>query len=223
MSAERAGTILARARSRGGGVGMETRDRLITATSAAILPLGLDGHPLHDRQEQIRAVLEQRDASGLPRRAIDPPPARRRLSPEQLRERLDRTLRAGGRADDEPAGRVTDQQVDLLRFLYFEGGVTVVRDGVEVLRCDRMWVSPLDDRIVVENAEIRYLTPDAATRSILVVRGPRMVKQGGRWTGRDVTLTTCTAADPTPMLPGGCPKTQTAQPVSGLSDSTSTT
>lgn len=39
---------------------METRDRLITATSAAILPLGLDGHPLHDRQEQIRAVLEQR-------------------------------------------------------------------------------------------------------------------------------------------------------------------
>jgi hypothetical protein len=39
---------------------MEARERLITATSAAILPLGLDGHPLHDRQEQIRTVVERR-------------------------------------------------------------------------------------------------------------------------------------------------------------------
>lgn len=39
---------------------MEARERLITATSAAILPLGLDGHPLHGRQEQIRAVVERR-------------------------------------------------------------------------------------------------------------------------------------------------------------------
>jgi len=39
---------------------MQARERLITATSAAILPLGLDGHPLHGRQEQIRAVVERR-------------------------------------------------------------------------------------------------------------------------------------------------------------------
>ena len=39
---------------------MEPRYRLITATSAAVLPLGLDGHPLHDRQDQIRAVVERR-------------------------------------------------------------------------------------------------------------------------------------------------------------------
>ncbi|MGE0423598.1 MAG: VWA domain-containing protein [Reyranellaceae bacterium] len=39
---------------------MEQRERLITATSAAVLPLGVDGHPLHDRQEQIRAVIERR-------------------------------------------------------------------------------------------------------------------------------------------------------------------
>jgi len=39
---------------------MQARERLITATSAAILPLGLDGHPLHERQEQIRSVVERR-------------------------------------------------------------------------------------------------------------------------------------------------------------------
>jgi hypothetical protein len=39
---------------------MEQRERLITATSAAVLPLGVDGHPLHDRQDQIRAVVERR-------------------------------------------------------------------------------------------------------------------------------------------------------------------
>lgn len=39
---------------------MQPRERLITATSAAILPLGLDGHPLHGRQEQIRAVVARR-------------------------------------------------------------------------------------------------------------------------------------------------------------------
>jgi hypothetical protein len=39
---------------------MEARERLITATSAAILPLGVDGHSLHGRQEQIRAVVARR-------------------------------------------------------------------------------------------------------------------------------------------------------------------
>ena len=31
---------------------------------------------------------------------------------------------------------------------------------------------------------------------MLVVRGPRLVKSGGRWTGRDLTLTPCTAGEP---------------------------
>lgn len=150
---------------------------------------------LTDR-EAARALIAGSSESGLPRRGIEPPAPRRRLSVEQMRERIDRTLRAVGRAEGLPAKRVSDQKIDLLRFLYFEGGVTVVREGVEVLRCDRMWVSPQDDRIVVENAEIRYLTPGKDARNLLVVRGPRLVKQGGRWTGRDVTITTCTAAEP---------------------------
>jgi len=157
---------------------------------------------LTDR-EDARALLERQDGSGLPRRRVEPPAPRRRLTPEQMRERVDSTLRAVGRPEGLPIERVTDQQIDLLRFLYFEGGVTIVRDGVEVLRCDRMWISPLDDRIVVENAEIRYLTPGSDARSLLVVRGPRLVKEGGRWTGRDLTITTCTAAEPHAALAVG--------------------
>ncbi|MBX3462587.1 MAG: hypothetical protein KF830_05420 [Planctomycetes bacterium] len=148
---------------------------------------------LADR-EGARALL-QSGSRGLPRRGIDQPPPRRQLSPELVRERLDRTLRSVGRAPQAMPAAADERQVDLLRFLYFEGGVTVVRDGIEVLRCDRMWVSPLDDRIVVENAELRYLTP-GKERSLLVVRGQRLVKQGPRWTGRDLALTTCTAAEP---------------------------
>jgi hypothetical protein len=65
-----------------------------------------------------------------------------------------------------------------------------------------MWVSPLDDRIVVENAELRYVSGKGHDTQ-LIVRGPKLVKQGGRWTGRDVTVTTCTAADPHFALDAG--------------------
>ena len=85
---------------------------------------------------------------------------------------------------------------DLPRLLYCEDGVVVVRDGVESLRCDRLWLSPLDDRIVVENAELRYVTRTPQGEDTLIVRGPRLVKQGGRWSGRDVTMPTCTAGVP---------------------------
>ncbi|HEX6811480.1 MAG TPA: hypothetical protein VF384_07645 [Planctomycetota bacterium] len=155
---------------------------------------GMNALVLTDR-EGVRSLLDQTSSSGLPRRGIPTPPARRLLSPEQIRERLDRTLHAVGRPEGLPPGRASEQAIDAFRYLYFEGGVTVVRDGLEVMRCDRMWISPLDDRIVVENAELRYVSGKALDNQ-LTVRGPRLVKQGGRWTGRDVTVTTCTAAEP---------------------------
>lgn len=147
--------------------------------------------------EEARYLIRDFDGkSGLPRRGIEAPRPRRRLSAEQVEARLDRTLRAIGNNQGLQVTRTTEQAIDLLRYLYFEGGVTVVRDGVEALRCTRMWISPLDDRIVVEGAELRYRTPGNATRSELVVRGDRLVKQGARWTGRDLTITTCTAGEP---------------------------
>ncbi|HZN41381.1 MAG TPA: hypothetical protein VFD82_21415 [Planctomycetota bacterium] len=156
---------------------------------------------LADR-EAWRSLLDAPSTSGLPHRGIAPPDPRRSLSPDEIRARLDRTLRAVGRPEGLPMTRTTEQGIDVLRYLYFEGGVTVVRDGLEVLRCDRMWLSPLDDRIVVENAELRYVSGTGHDNQ-LVVRGPKLVKQGGRWTGRDVTVTTCTAAEPHAALAAG--------------------
>lgn len=146
--------------------------------------------------EGAHAVAQAPQPPGLPHRGVPPPEPRRRLSPEQVRARIDHTLRAAGQPQGPPAKRSADQQIDLLRYLYCEGGVTVVREGVEVVRCERMWISPLDDRIVVEEAELRYHTPGKGDRGLLVVRGPRLVKEGGRWTGRDLVITTCTAEEP---------------------------
>ena len=90
----------------------------------------------------------------------------------------------------------TQLGLDLPRHLYFEGGITVEQDSVLVARCERLWLSPLDDRMVLEDVELRYLTPGiAAPKQTLVVRAPRLLKQGSRWTGREVTLTSCTAGE----------------------------
>lgn len=148
--------------------------------------------------ETSRTLLEQEPKTGLPRRGIELPAPRRRLSPDELRARMERTMKALG-TDAQPLAveaAASDRDLELVRYLYFEGGITVVRDGVEVIRCDRLWISPLDDRIVVENAELRYQTGGKGQAGMLVVRGPRLVKSGGRWTGRDLTLTPCTAGEP---------------------------
>ncbi len=153
--------------------------------------------------EAVRAMFAAPSNSGLPRRGIGLPAPRRRLSPEELRTRLERTLRAVGQDATAPDDGTADRALDLVRYIYFEGGITVVRDGVEVIRCDRLWISPIDDRIVIENAEIRYQTGTDAASSTLVVRGPQLVKSGGRWTGREVTITTCTAGEPHLALASG--------------------
>lgn len=145
--------------------------------------------------EETHAAFRSRSDAGLPRRGIDLPAPRRRLSNDELRERLARSVRAVSQADAARARTVDDRALDIPRFFYCEGGVVVVREGVEVLRCDRLWISPIDDRIVVENFELRYAAAGKASKDMLVVRGPKLVKQGGRWTGRDVTLTTCTAGE----------------------------
>ncbi len=144
--------------------------------------------------ETVHRALVQGD-DGPPRRELDLPAPRRRLSNDLIRARLERSAQAFGATAAAPIGDLDDRYLEALRYVYCENGVVVVRNGVEVLRCDRLWLSPLDDRIVVENAELRYVTPGRAD-STLVVRGPKLIKQGGRWTGRDVVLTSCTAAEP---------------------------
>jgi hypothetical protein len=146
--------------------------------------------------EATRAQFEANKSSGLPTRGFSSPAPRRRLSSEAIRERLERALSAVGRKQGLPDKILDTDALNLFRYLYCEGGIVVVQDGIEVLRCDRMWISPIDDRVVVENAELRYITGTGATQQTLVVRGPRLVKQGGRWIGTDLVLTTCTADKP---------------------------
>lgn len=131
--------------------------------------------------------------SGIPRRGIELPAPRRRLSNDELRERLARSVRAVSQSDAARVELLRDQFLEVPRYFYCDGGIVVVREGIEVLRCDRLWISPLDDRVVVENFELRYAAAGPQSKDLLVVRGPRLVKQGGRWVGRDVTLTPCSA------------------------------
>lgn len=142
--------------------------------------------------EVMREALSGRRSSGLPTRGIESPAPRRRLSPQAVRQRLQRALSAIGRTEPLPDNSLSDDAIRLFRYLYCEGGVTVIKGGVEVMRCDRMWISPIDDRIVIENAELRYVTPP----NTFVIRGPRLVKHGGRWVGHDLLLTSCTADKP---------------------------
>ncbi|MFO1076588.1 MAG: LPS assembly protein LptD [Planctomycetota bacterium] len=143
-----------------------------------------------------RSQFGRADTSDLPRRTVAPPAPRRRMSADELRERIERTMHTFGQGRDLPDSPATDKILDDVRFLYFEGGVIVDRDGIEMLRCERLWISPLDDRIVAEEFELRYLARPGDKQPTLVVRGPRIAKSGPRWTGRDLELTTCVAAEP---------------------------
>jgi hypothetical protein len=129
--------------------------------------------------EQTQTALATGAASGLPRRGIELPAPRRRLSNDELRDRLARSLRAVDRDQGGAADRIGDQMLDIPRYLYCEGGVVVVRDGVEVLRCDRLWISPVDDRVVIENAELRYFRGDQGRRPH-AGRARAAVRQAGR-------------------------------------------
>lgn len=143
-----------------------------------------------------RTLLDRPSDSGLPRRGVEPPAPRRRLDGHRVRERIEKTMRTFGQDRPLEAVQQADRALDLVRFLYFEGGVLVLRGGVETLRCERLWVSPLEDRVVAEEVELRYFAGGSGDPVTVIVRGPKLTKNGVRWTGRDLTITTCTAGEP---------------------------
>jgi len=157
---------------------------------------------LHDL-ETMQGAIDRGRRRGLPTRGLPTPSPRRRMSPDAIRRRLQRTLATVGEAPEPSSAAdntIGDEVLRLFRYLYCEGDIVVVKRGVEVLRCDRMWISPIDDRIVVENAEMRYEITNGSGQQELVVRGPRLTKQGPRWVGEDLTLTTSTATSPSAAL-----------------------
>src|SRR5262245_11334665 len=61
-----------------------------------------------------------------------------------------------------------------------------------------MWVSLLDDRAVFEDVELRLPSKDSKTGELrmLVVRAPKLVRQGPRIVGDHVSVSSCTAGVP---------------------------
>ena len=145
----------------------------------------------------------QREAA-LPRRSVPLPTPRRELDEKVLRARLDGFLRSVQRGrPPQAAGRTQVSGVDLdpflqqLRSVYLEGNVIVVQNGVETARCRRLYFSLLDDRAIFEDVELRFASPDnRGNERLVVVRAPRLVRQGLRTLGRDLSITTCTAGEP---------------------------
>lgn len=165
---------------------------------------GQSGLILLDREEFLSLREDMDRGSGLPRRSAPIPSARRQITEELLRERMRSFLQASGQAD--PAAGQVDTETgdppnaisfDLFRYLYLEDGVTVIRDGLQVVRAERMFFSPAEDRMTLEGVELRLFSTNPGGQEMLItVRGDRILRSGTRWTGRDLSVTTCTAGEP---------------------------
>jgi hypothetical protein len=151
--------------------------------------------------DATRALLDTKDEA-VPRRGAPQPSPRRVADEAELERRLASFLAATGqqppkRADVKaPTGR--EQMLSLTRSLLLEGDVTVLHDGVEVLRAQSLYVSAIDDRMVISDFELRLPSKDPTTGGMryVTLRGQKLVRQGVRFTGRDVSITTSIAGKP---------------------------
>ncbi len=155
--------------------------------ASGVVRLDLDAFLAYARGAQ------QRD--DLPRRGALPPPPRRVTTSAEIARRLQTFLGAAGAGPD--AIEPNAVPLDLVRTIYLEGDVVVVHAGVEVVRCARLHLSAIDDRAVFEDVTLRLRTlAEDGGEQLLTVRGPKLVRQGARTVGRDVTVTTSRAGDP---------------------------
>jgi hypothetical protein len=155
-----------------------------------------------DAQESADVLRSLDRASGLPTRFPTPPPARRAVDAEVVRARIASFLQAmsrdGGSVTSD-AGSRTDSLPDTAAFrsLYLEGDVSVVREGIEVLRADSLLLAPADDRATIRGVTLRLRDQDASKTAVTVtVRAERLDREKGRFVGRDVSVTTCPAGAP---------------------------
>lgn len=139
--------------------------------------------------------LRQARREGLPRRGLAPPNPRRQVSETLLRERMQAFLRAA-KGSSAPQVGPSSVPVDLVHAMYLEGDVVVIQDGVELGRADRLYFSAVDDRTVMYGAELRLWSTGGGGPDVVIIRGDKLVRQGRRITGRDVSMTTCIAGEP---------------------------
>ncbi|MCC6671257.1 MAG: hypothetical protein IT458_09355 [Planctomycetes bacterium] len=157
---------------------------------------------LFDRDRYVELLRRGQERDGtVPRRAPRPPDPRRTVDETALRARLESFLRTRPRPASRPS-RMAElgggELLEVARHLYLEGGVVVRRDGLDLVRAERVHLSTLDDRAVFEDVVLRLPTRADPDRPelVTVVRAPRLVRQGKRMVGRDVSVTTCTAGEP---------------------------
>ncbi|MEM7203803.1 MAG: hypothetical protein AAF628_26305 [Planctomycetota bacterium] len=137
-------------------------------------------------------------SSPLPRRDALPPVPRRTRTEALLAARLRAFARAAGVTP--PPGRMeqragTAVALRGLRHLYLEGEVAVEYQGREVATAQRAYLSLPEDRLVLHGGQIRFSLDGDPPRT-LVLRGEKIVRQGPRTTGRNVSVTSCTAGEP---------------------------
>ncbi|MEZ5988580.1 MAG: hypothetical protein R3F30_05565 [Planctomycetota bacterium] len=154
-----------------------------------------------DRDEFAHFWAEVQRPRREPVRDLLPPFAQER---DLARERLER-LREAGRGfgpELETVGRLLPEHRQrlalLLRGLRAEGQVFFEQAGVRNLRCDRLWLSLVSDRAVLEGVEARFPVGTALNPGpdSFVLTAPRMVKQGRRLVAYGGTLSTCDAGEP---------------------------
>lgn len=152
---------------------------------------------LADRQKLVALVRNPGKQDGIPRRGIHLPPLRSKLNEEVLRDRLNSFLAASGRVRGSDRESHPGFPLDLAHSIYLEGGVVVIQQGLEVIRAESLYLSLVDDRMVMHDVELRLPTKGADGQSrVTIVRGKKLVRQGKRIYGRDLSVTTSPEAEP---------------------------
>lgn len=160
------------------------------------LEIRADSAVVRSDVDEISRRLPSVDSSGLPRRGLTPPNPRRPTSEDLLRQRLAVFMKSEkGKALPDPDSMPFPWA--LMQSMYLEGNVSVTVQGREVVRADSLLLSTVDDRMVLSGAELRlWGSSPLHTAHVFVVRGDKLVRQGKRTTGRDVSVTACSAGEP---------------------------
>ena len=148
-----------------------------------------------DEFEQLRGG-SSRDDKGLPTRGMVTPNPRRLLTGEVMVQRFEHFLRSLGSSLKERGPTQTDL-TRLFRSIYLDGNVVVLEGRTEALTAKSLMFSVPDNRAVFEDVLMRLVTKASdGKQQLLMLRAPRLVKQGFRSTARDISLTTCNAGEP---------------------------
>ncbi|MEO0480020.1 MAG: hypothetical protein AAF196_11100 [Planctomycetota bacterium] len=152
----------------------------------------------------LRSRLRQRiDADGdLPRRGAAIPRTRRLIDGRTVRARIESFLSSFSPESAVEIPSDVNENIELVRSIYIEGSLRITLRGLEVLRADSLSWSILDDRILIENATLRYDSGQAARgasvtgSALLTIRTPALLRQNGRFLAAEARVTSDPRANP---------------------------